>query len=902
MTPDELEDLIGAIRRRRTQGSSDERIRSDLGSGQRPYASEDLDRAFAALRIRAARGWWPGEDTAEGGGILGEAPRADEWYQPPSGDPAESPRWTAIQLGLRARFGEDSSIERSVDVTSTRIVSLLADPRSASFSRRGLVLGYVQSGKTTSFTAVAAKAADAGYKLVVVLSGIAENLRIQTQERLDTDLTLGKDERIAPYWNRLTHPGERVTRADGSSRLLIGDFPSQLASTPEQALASRTTSSYAVVKKNVSRLRNLHKFLSQNPELVARTPILVIDDEADQASIDISDAEDAAKRSRINEWILRILSVGRVSYLGYTATPFANLFVDPRFQEGAGTFDIYPRDFIYALPEPDAGYFGTRRLFGATADPEAAPDEADAGADVIRRVADDESNQVRTEARIPDAAPAALAEAVRYFLLATACRRVRGHSDQHSTMLVHSSLRTAVHRGLLRPIDNELETVRRRLADGDEALMRELAVLWSREVGRFNPDNRREFEPFELLAQALPDVLNEVRVVEENSYSRSRLAYSEDGGDVVIVVGGNTLSRGLTLEGLVVSYFVRASTAYDVLLQMGRWFGYRPDYGDLPRVWMTEELESYFEHLARVELELRAEVERYERDPEMTPLALGPRIRAHPKMMVTARAKMQRAVLQRSDFGERVHQTTHFNLDDSAALSATLLRTSNFLDRSRDAAGDRHDLAGPAVVFHDVPRGIVSGYLADYPWHPDESWAEGGFLDYVRAEEEEGMAWNVAVLGSTTDDFDMIPVGGGIEVRPWNRSRYEGPRSTADIGVLRNAGHDEIIDLTLDPSAPNQKAPQRIALRLAHPRFSRHALLVVYPVARNSKFSERGRRNSRKERVDLGSEVDLIGLMCVFPRTRNPGAGVHYELDPDLLRLADSGEDVDVDSDADDVA
>lgn len=898
---DELADLVAAIRRRRMSGLDDTRIRSDLSSGRIRYELDDLNQGFAELARQAERRWWPGDDASDGGALISPPLRADCWYPGPAPDPDESPRWTAIQVGLRRRFGDGSPIEESVDTTSTRIVSLLADPRTPNFSRRGLVLGYVQSGKTTNFTAVAAKAADVGYKLIIVLTGTAENLRIQTQERLDSDLTLNNDERVAPYWSRLTTPGELIERPDGSTRRKVGDFPTAPTATPEQALASPNLASYAVVKKNVARLRNLHKFLSANSDLVARTPILLIDDEADQASIDTSDARDAAKRSRINEWVLKLLSLGRVAYLGYTATPFANLFVDPRFQEGAGTFDIYPRDFIYALPEPESGYFGSRRLFGAVADPEADPDEDDGGADVIREVSDSEASSLRAGANVPADTPAALADAIRYFLLATAARRRRSHAGEHSTMLVHTSSLTAVHRALLTPVENHLNDLKAALGVGNSRVLEELRSLWESEVGRFDPDEAAPFESFDEVLGALPEVLDRVRVIEENSYSSTRLVYSQDGGDVFIVVGGNTLSRGLTLEGLVVSYFVRSSTAYDVLLQMGRWFGYRPGYADLPRVWMTKELEDYFEHLARVELELRGEIERYEQDPDVTPLDLGVRIRAHPRMTVTARAKMQRAHLQRSDFGERVHQTTHFDLSDALSLGATIDRTRDFLGRVSAKAGERHDL-GTSVVFHDVPVGLPTGFLGQYPFHADESWHEAKFLAYVRAEEEAGMRWNVAVIGSTTEEFGDSGLLDGAAIRFWNRSRYEGDPARADIGALRNAGRDEVIDLTLDLRAPNQSAPRRFADRLGHPRFSRHALLVLYPVAKGSTYDGRGRKNERKKRVDLDSPEDLVGLMLVFPKTRNPAAGVYYELDPDLLAQAEESDEVDVDTDADDAS
>lgn len=262
---------------------------------------------------------------------------------------------------------------------------------------------------------------------------------------------------------------------------------------------------------------------------------------------------------------------------------------------------------------------------------------------------------------------------------------------------------------------------------------------------------------------------------------------------------------------------------------------------------------------------------------------------------------MQRAILERSDFGERVHQTTHFDLSDEKALRNTWADSAKFLDRARSKASEVQDL-GSSVVFLDVPEDVVSDYLLHYSFHPNETWRDAGLTDYIGAEVEAGMRWNVAVMGSTTEQFPPVKLGERISLRPWNRSRFDGPPREADIGVLRNAGSDEIIDLTLNPKAPNERSRDRFRRRVDDPRFSRHALLVLYPIAKGSTWDEKRRRNERKKRVDLRSGEDLIGLMLVFPKARNPGSGVFYKLDPTLLEEEESVEDVDVDSDVDDVA
>ena len=445
---------------------------------------------------------------------------------------------------------------------------------------------------------VIAKAADAGFRLIIVLTGITENLRQQTQDRLDKQLLDAHPEK----WHKLTS--------------IEDDFKGDLNGAK---LSKQTERFIAVVKKNSHRLRRLNEWILGAGDAGDSVPILVIDDEADQASINVAKREGPEslkaeiERSAINLQIGQLLDHQTTAYIAYTATPFANILIDPNDQS-----DLYPRDFLVTLPEPD-GYFGSRALFGrdpVTTEELDAPSEELDGYDMIRIISEEEVDGIRPpkrkgknkerEAKVVTGGDS-LASAIRWFVLAASARRVRGQAEDPTSMLIHTSMLTDDHEDLERVVSKELSEIRDAFKSGAETgLWQE---QWEKETSRV-PAELFDLDPisFSQLLEEIPLVLEDVQVVVDNGESQKRLEYSEN-TRAVIAIGGNTLARGLTLEGLVSSYFVRRASAYDTLLQMGRWFGFRPDYQDLPRIWMPQELRNWFYDLATIEAELREELE-----------------------------------------------------------------------------------------------------------------------------------------------------------------------------------------------------------------------------------------------------------------------------------------------------
>ncbi|MFC9581464.1 Z1 domain-containing protein [Streptomyces yangpuensis] len=751
----------------------------------------------------------------------------DTWYTGPQ--PGDK-YWPAITELLRKDGWPQEPAIRSLDDSSTRITSLLNHPKERAFSTKGLVVGYVQSGKTTSFTSVMAKAADRGYKLFIVLAGIHNGLRRQTQARLVQQLVEPNPSR----WSQLT----------GLDR----DF------TPLQNPASyfgnsNKTHVLCVVKKNATVLRKLSRWLSSASEYLKDCPALIIDDEADQATV--------ATKS-INPLILSIMeSLPKSAYVGYTASPFANLLIDPSSQ------DLYPEHFVVNLPKPK-GHFGTEVLFGRYALDGEDPNEVDDGHDMIRTVPEADVPCVRPMAKdeVDGFEPVitdTLRRAVEYFWLVTAARRVRGTGNPHNTMLIHTSVNTSVHNSFKEPLLNLRKQVAQSLTDPEriEALRR----LWEEESARVPAEEFGEKPvPFAELVGVLPAVLDDCRVIMDNSSSEDRLDY-ENGPVVAIAVGGNTLSRGLTLEGLSVSYFVRAVSAYDTLLQMGRWFGFRNGYADLPRIWMTDELAEWFRHLATVETEMRRDIDVYLTESE-TPLTFAVRLRTHPSLRVTAAAKMRDAVTAASSYGGRRVQTHYFRTD--AAWLRRNAEAAHTLVEASVATSVRADECPEdgRYVFHGVPHEVVVDFLQSYRFHEDSPENDADLIiDYIRTRVSHAGSlgrWNIAVIGNAAGDKDFT-FGSAVTVGRITRARLKSngaKAGTADIKTLMSR-RDAAVDLTGETSRLTEGGIKQLRLDQAPDT----GLLVLYPIDKDSEPHP----SKEKSRAALGAEEHVIGVGLVFP-------------------------------------
>ncbi|HEY9265303.1 MAG TPA: Z1 domain-containing protein [Mycobacterium sp.] len=747
------------------------------------------------------------------------------WYPGPLPD---AQFWNPLRQTLEVRFDDTTMV--GIDRASTKVVAHTPRPGSTEFDGKGLVVGYVQSGKTTNFTAVIAKLADEDYRFVIVLAGIHNGLRKQTQERLTEQLHAPNPEK----WHLLTN--------------LAGDF--RQPPSPPVSVFSEQRAVLAVVKKNATVLNRLIKWLDTAAarRTLANVPVLIIDDEADQASV---------ATSSINPKIRKLLELTpKHTYIGYTATPFANVFIDPKAAE-----DLYPKSFILNLPRPE-GYFGPEAIFGN--DLPSDDPQSDDGHDMIRIVPTSEVPLLRPRNRADSATfqpqvTTELRHALMYFWLATAARHARGDQGAHSTMLVHTAVPIAVHQAFRPPIEAVKGEVLAKLDDPVDPLRSELRTLWEEEAERVPAEGwDREPTSYEELAAHLRTVVERTVVILDNYLSDERLVYKDGEPLVAIAIGGNTLSRGLTLEGLVVSFFVRSANTYDTLMQMGRWFGYRTGYEDLPRIWMTAGLRDDFRHLVAVEREMREDIEHYQRQ-DLNPLEAAVRIRTHPRLRITA--KMGAAQPQYVSFAGRRLYTRYFKPRDRQWLNKNLEAADKLLRTASESPAFTSDRA---TLFEDVSWIAVKRFLSTYQVHEDSPDLDRRlmvkYIDERVADIPSTLeSWTVAVIeGKGTQ---AIALGGRIWT-PVIRARLKGDSARADVKNVMNKG-DRGLDLGLSTAVLDRMSEQDlVALREKDPARKHSGLLVIYPI---DPVSSPQSKSSKDLREPLDAVVPVIGFGVVFP-------------------------------------
>lgn len=832
-------------------------------------------RAEYERRIRKVD-TWPGGDDEAGGGTLTSTVAG--WYGGPCQDDYF---WPPLRNRLSAELND--ALE-GIDSSSSRVVGLGSPPGSETIDTRGLVLGYVQSGKTTNFMSVIAKAADVGYRLVIVLSGITENLRQQTQERI----------------------GEYVVDPCSARFHLLTTSDHDFAKTtnPNALLSNKDLRLLAVVKKNPARLRRLNAWLNRaSSTTIAQLPILVIDDEADQASIDVG----SKRQSTINALIGEVLSHPKAAYIAYTATPFANLLIDP-----ADVGGLYPRHFIVNLPKPDA-YFGPERLFGTLEHDEGeTPDD---GMDVVRTVSLEDVDTVRPpkkkddlETWAPDI-PDSLRRSLLWFVLATTVRRRRSGETKHSSMLVHTSMLARAHMATAASIEEELEDIRADFQRADRRLEAEIRLIWSLESARVKgAEFGNEDYEYEELRKGIEETLFAVDVVVDNYLSSERLNYDDKKPATVIVVGGNTLSRGLTLEGLISSYFIRASTAYDTLLQMGRWFGYRRGYEDLVRVWMTNELRQWFIALATVELEIRRDIEVYARENK-TPLQVPVRIRTHPQMAITSAAKMGAGTKTSVSYSGRKVQTILFRDQDSKWLLSNQKSVINLVETALEQGHSERELGSSIRGFKGLNVESIIAFMNSYLVHEDARTIDTESITrYIGKQNEQGAlkGWNVVFVERRDGVSSGLNLGLSEPLKMLRRRKImTNDDGTANLKAITSRW-DRVADLSLSKQSiadtffdGQQTKVNDEVLKLVRRQqgLGRTGLLVIYPINKNSEIDPQDEAKNDQSpqgesvREPLQAKEHLIGVSILFPEAENQADTVDYysaPVTPGYLEDADS--------------
>ncbi len=557
--------------------------------------------------------------------------------------------WDRYRKYLEAMKHWNPRVTSKLGTVSDEILDLCGDPEEECFAIKGLVMGDVQSGKTANYTAICNKAADAGYRIIIILAGMQENLRRQTQGRLDEEC-IGRNSKdyLDPKLeqgikNRPVGVGKYGNKKFATFTSVTNDFDRGILRNNNLGIENINCPVVLVVKKNKRILNNLIQWLAdnntQNSSGQIELPMMLIDDEADNASINTKDLD--SEPSTINDCIRRLLMLfNKTTYLGITATPFANIFIDSKVED-----DLFPGDFIYTLSAPD-NYIGPDRIFGENGD----------YVNIVETIDLTELEEYfptkHKKDLIVDDLPTDLYEAAYYFLLANAVRDFRGDTTEHRSMMVHISLYTNVQIQIAEILNNWLDQVKSDLRNYSKLPLEQTEKIKSITTlhniwGKYNLSDISGASWTEILHSYLYRAVAPIDVRAVNMRTgASSLDYSmhEKDGLRVIAVGGNSLSRGLTLEGLCVAYFHRNTKMYDTLLQMGRWFGYRSNYDDLIKIWMSQEAIDWYGQITRATVELKEEIS-VMRHANQTPREFGLKVRQDPgTLIVTAANKMRSGI------------------------------------------------------------------------------------------------------------------------------------------------------------------------------------------------------------------------------------------------------------------
>lgn len=674
-------------------------------------------------------------------------------------------------------LGEETQLPKTVvtktDEITDEITDLLGDPKlDGPWGRRGMVIGHVQSGKTLNYSSLITKAADAGYRVIVLLAGITNSLRKQTQDRID-HYFIGQQSTeaniIAEVIGAAQHTIDERVRHPNYLTALERDFSLNGAlATRGIQIGTSTEPVIFVCKKNVSTLKNLHKFFKNTKgQGVLNQPFLMIDDEADNASINTLLSQNSV--TAINQRLRKILSLfNRSSYVGYTATPFANIFIDPDSVDKMGNDDLFPTDYIKTLDAP-TNYVGPNEVFGENGRLKdtmvKTPDDYTAVLDPKHK-----SNWILSDL------PNSLRNAILVFVLAKAVRVHRGQHKKHCTMMVNISRFNNVQSQAYELIENYLDIVREDINSNSKksiyptsSVLNELQSIYDQEfIEKANNTNIQQYPEWSEL-----DFFKAVRFMKVAlvNMTAGQLDYEKEKKDglTVIAIGGLALSRGLTLEGLTVSYIIRNASAYDTLMQMGRWFGYRDGYEDLCRLYIQKTSQTHYKQTTKAIAELREELARMQ-DLGKTPREFGLKVLSHPQSLaITALNKMRTAtkVTHFEGLGGESEEVFAVYADNDKNRSNRNL-TKDFINNLGEVGKEDPEIKRPRLFWNDVPKEKILDFVEKFQkpsicrnFDYVQDLGSSVFAKFVNSYGEILSNWQVAIAnddeGHTEDSDALLP-------------------------------------------------------------------------------------------------------------------------------------------------
>lgn len=797
----------------------------------------------------------------------------------------------------------------NIDESTDAVLNYMADPALSEKQQvYGLAFGYVQSGKTAHYLGVLNKAFDAGYKIIIVLAGIHNNLRSQTQIRLEEEF-LGYDVRGG---------------ADGTQNV-IGVGIDNPVSQQLQALTSREEKGdfnrikagtamippfLIVTKKNAGVLKQLTNYLKkstlattgENGKKYYTTdyPVLVIDDEADQASLNTRDCYNADGSLKadydpttINRRIRELLTLFECySYVGYTATPFANIFIPTKVKPSKYGPDLFPRDFIVNIPRPD-NYIGAREYFGLS------DDEFKAKAMPLFREINKGRDYLGSGTKKDDVVgeiPEELKTAVKSFVISVAARNLRGQRNKPNSMLIHivrfKGQQNAIKRRVERYFTEEIYNY---IKNHDPEIESELQMLWEKDYATTTASMRKDFSRY---MQGISDLTwtevyqeicrfikaKEYAIYSINGDSTDTLIYENHKGEPfnVIVIGGDKLARGLTLEGLLVSYFTRSAKTYDTLMQMGRWFGYRPGYLDLCRLYTTKELHGFFVNISRATEDLIRQIDRMGNLYKQTPMQFGLGVMTNPDLLITSKNKMRTGAVMQRDFSAHLSQTRILDIDGQqfnenfTAVENLLVPLGNPAS-SDDVIKRLGRKVGDHFYWFDVSGHDVSLFLEQYKTSASATRAKSSYMaDYIRSQMDVGglTSWTICLININAKGRNPFKIASldsvGAGITRSSTEATDGGR-TCDIHTLLSKDH-EYMDYDVHQYATvkeMQDADKKAEYIRIATRDRSRGLLLLYPI---------GSVESITNEMDRSKSKTPFAIAVVFPDRQELGSLKSYHV------------------------
>jgi len=867
--------------------------------------------------------------------------------------------------------------------STMKIIEQLGDPSSINgFASRGLVVGPVQGGKTENFNGVIASAIDAGYHLVIVLSGIMEDLRVQTQDRVQTDVVgkkvegqwkgVAQDYQFNEFSNVQAHRDVKPVRVITSKAT---DFKAALGSQETDITAGKAL---LVCKKNQSILKQILIWLQgELQERENRISLLIIDDEADNASLNNYGETGRLRASKINSLLRSILGLfEKNAYVGYTASPFANIL---QLREDRGNklleefsvrgknysfvlgSNVFPKDFIQLITPPP-NYIGIKEIFTTHSEvkkiePMLAPMITDDLKYFPQRLEKDSLLPTRDRGKgtraanrfdpYPGSLPNSLKEAICCFVLATAIRSIRKEKmyktvfyQPHNTMLIHVSRFINWQSTTKKLVQEFVEELAEKTAlelpssgDGIYAeFERHFTTHFAASMHSGMSEHLQYFDDFltsvsfKDVRPLLSTVAKDISVLALNSEPpKDQLNYKEKGPQTLIAIGGNRLSRGFTLEGLTVSYFIRDTSFTDTLLQMGRWFGYRPGYVDCCKIFMTSGAMEKFNSISMTVEDLTEKLSDMNRDPLNTPENYSLKLLSHPgALKLTRNTILKNATAQKFTYSDHFVQTTKFKLTQDRVTKAYESFCSYIGEISKYFIPVQSQRA---LVYRGAPPEIALGLLA----------LEGSYFDhdldevsrYIRAcnEKDKLVRWTISInirgdgeeiktperLGlknhviktisrqiSTSNNARMEAIKLLKDEQTWIAGgRSSNIHSSADMKVA--LAKDEDIEIAesefLEKQRPELEAlypndsESEITEKLKKKNIPEHVyrrkmpstngVIVIYLIDTDKIFLDKNDQNPIEElkssKATLGTDVPLIGLAVGIPKVSNDPMAQYME-------------------------